>query len=272
MRLQFVYQPVGEHSESTCTRAHTHDSTRLSAGELIQPRATNVVVRLKQTSQPIAARSSEPSRTVAEDEDDVGEWAQQIVVVGLASLLYGGWGGVCSVLLGMFDVVVVAAGGSCGARTNQTTVIFFVAGNILFGFLLLRSPLAAHFFSNFWFICNVCEWVCVCACVRAYECVVQWGVAAETHHDWMRHWTWVELNAPPGGKFTQRIRMAAVVFVNLWMNFISLACRTGECVNFTRPVCVYTRCVCARVCIWRVRVKQKLIVIGHGIGWRRSWQ
>lgn len=157
MRLQFVYQPVGEHSENTCTRAHTHDSTRLSAGELIQPRATNVVVRLKQTSQPIAARSSEPSRTVAEDEDDVGEWAQQIVVVGLASLLYGGWGGVCSVLLGMFDVVVVAAGGSCGARTNQTTVIFFVAGNILFGFLLLRSPLAAHFFSNFWFICNVCE-------------------------------------------------------------------------------------------------------------------
>lgn len=77
-----------------------------------------------------------------------------------------------------------ATGGSCVARTNQTTVIFVVAGNILFGFLLLlfAAERASHFFSNFWFICNVC--VCVCACARVCVCwrAAQWGVAAETHH------------------------------------------------------------------------------------------
>lgn len=47
-------------------------------------------------------------------------------------------------------------------------MIFVVAGNILFGFLLLfAAERASHFFSNFWFICNAC----VCVRARLYVCV-----------------------------------------------------------------------------------------------------
>lgn len=63
-----------------------------------------------------------------------------------------------------------ATGGSCVARTNQTTVIFVVAGNILFGFLLLlfAAERASHFFLTFGLFVT---FVCVCVRARVSVCV-----------------------------------------------------------------------------------------------------
>lgn len=110
-------------------------------------------------------QAAEPTRTRRRCE-----WVQQIVVV--VARASWSWEVVRGGARDGVGMGAAATGGSCVARTNQTTVIFVVAGNILFGFLLLlfAAERASHFFSNFWFICNVC--VCVCACVRACLCVL----------------------------------------------------------------------------------------------------
>lgn len=142
----------------------------------MQPRATNVVVRLKCAGKPMAARSSAPNRHAAEDKDDVGEWAQQIVVVAWhRGFVVVGWQGR---LLEGEDVrfclrccccCCCCAGGSCGARTNQTTVIFVVA---LPAFYLPFCCCFTFFFLTFglFVMCERAS-VCVCVCVRAYESV-----------------------------------------------------------------------------------------------------
>lgn len=226
---------------STCWRTkRTHDYTRF-----FQPTEHNTTARhercrqtetdwrpecsTKQRSRHQAAEPTRPRRRC--------EWDQQIVVVvGRASWLsvsvgewWGGstkWGGHGT----------AATGGSCVARTNQTTVIFVVAGNILFGFLLLfAAERASHFFSNFWFICNVR--VCVCLCVCASMCVLACcpmggGCRNSPRLNGAFNESWIE--SATSGKFTQHSSLGAwYLWIYEWILFLSHA--LGAC------VCV---CVC----------------------------
>lgn len=253
---------------STCWRTkRTHDYTRF-----FQPTEHNTTARhercrqtetdwqaecnTKQRSRHQAAEPTRPRRRC--------EWDQQIVVVvGRASWLsVSQWGsGEEAVRDGVGMGLLLPVAVASRERIRQLWFLLLLATFYL-AFCCCSPPNELHiFFLTFGlFVTFVCVCLCVCAsmCVLAC-CPMGGGCRNSPRLNGAFNESWIE--SATSGKFTQHSSLGAwYLWIYEWILFLSHA--LGAC------VCVWV----LQQCVWRVRVKHKLIVIGHGIGWRHSWQ